>query len=256
MRRRNFVIGMGALAAGSGTVSLTAASFADEAATGADFRVVSDRELRVSPGTTARDDATGSISHEDSIDFDTVDTDTLPTLAVGTQASDPTGNEYENDALHYELALPNDADADHMFGDTDTDEGVYRVENNGLDDEDVRIDYRFGADVETEEDAQFAAEIFQLQNEDGFAFSADHEDAAAFTQTAGGTWEAEGQDTIGISPGEQEEFILETAVTDHDRINEMAGLDDEGTFGIFDDDGEDNQDSADLLAEIEFGIPE
>lgn len=258
MKRRNFVLGLGSLGVVSGGATLSAASLADSATTGADFRVVAERELTVSPGESVRnydtdDDITQVTDLATDQTWSDLEGEDLPTLWVeGTYASgeDDTDALPTNDELQYALGLPNDdGDADKSWGPT------YKVDNRGLDDEEVAIRYDFGADIDqtnydgitgidnTNDAIALVARTFELVSEGGTTVYSPNETdyTTDINDVVGGSFT--------ISAGEEEDIRLRTNVESGDTgaLSDLAGVGDDGVFGG-------TAGTADLLDQIVFGV--
>jgi len=232
MNRRNFVVGLGTVATISGVASVTAASFANDISSTADFRVVVDEELTFERGEDFETDAEefdadleGAIEGDDSDFEDAVDDDNPIAVFV---------NDGENENVETALAVLNDPDVGEV-----TLEGIYQITNDGSVDQDINILFDFGEDVtDGDVDEQTVLDLFAFEHQDT------EEQISPDSADEDGEQEQPTEE-LTVEPGETE-FIdlvidLDEAAED---IGDAAGVD------PFD---ADEEETLDLVDAIEVG---
>lgn len=248
VKRRTTILGLGALAMGSGA-AFTSAAFENTAAADADFRVVVEDDLVVEPGPAFRDSednfnpSSGNAedwARENGDSFfsgdslESIDRDDGPKVAAMNNAT--------NSDLEIEVAtfLDENAGLDQTF------EDFLQVRNSGTTQRNVAIGFsEFGSDVSSEDiNADDVREIYQFENTDGIRISEESfEDIPNwFTLEAGETR----QINLSVDTTEFYEEIVDLAtgtnpfeggerVTTVDLVNEIE-------FGTEEDDPQDPDD--------------
>lgn len=149
MKRRNFVLGLGALAIGSGAITTSAADLTDSTSSATDFRVATARELTVKRH--------GSYDHltpgDNAVSGDGIETSNLnPGDLPAAYVTDE-----KNDNLAMNVVIRADADEDIL-------NNFIQISNHGDSDEAVSMEYSaYGSAVDSGPFTYEAArEIFQF----------------------------------------------------------------------------------------------
>lgn len=272
-KRRNVVLGMGALAMGSGAM-FTAAALDGSVTPDADFRVIVDQRLIARAGPAFRTDGPGSSYainstwdtwREENYTADADNTtdffqDSSNPLDAITVADLPTAsvNDEDNNELRIQAAL--DVRESARSGNIDF-AGLLEVENQSDDPQDVGITFaELGDDASafTTQSSMSGDEAiadmfeFYMANETGYQAPG----SATWTQISPGTADVGGGSAVGADPANtvtvgQGEFRMIRFLADPDShrsdLVEVATADNDGfTVQGFDD--------VDLLNAIEIGV--
>lgn len=215
MKRRNFVLGIGAIATISGGAALTAAALADSVTPSADFRVTVERELTVLRGDHTQGE--GNFAAE-SLDFTS---DEAPAAWV---------NDEEDDDLVIEVVVENEE------GETDFDE-LIKVRNDGQVSESVGIEWgAFGDDVGTE-----ANDVSEETVVDIYTFEVDGAEVSPASE------DGDPENFFTVEPGEEVNIDLTVDLTGAtDEIGQAASPSGNPWEGAEDD--------VDLLDTINVGV--
>ena len=246
VKRRTTILGLGALAMGSGA-AFTSAAFENTAAADADFRVVVEDDLVVEPGAAFRqgDDPNdnfdpNSIDAEDwarengENSFFSSSDDSLESIGRDDGPKVAAMNNATNSDLEIEVAtfLDENAGRDQTF------EDFLQVRNSGTTRRNVAIGFsEFGSDGDSEEiSADDVREIYQFENTGGTQISEE-----SFGDTP--NW-------FTLEAGETRQINLSVDTTEfYEEIVDLAT----GTNPF--EDGE-RVTTVDLVNEIEFGTQE
>ena len=236
VKRRTTILGLGALATGSGA-AFTSAAFASSTEPSADFRVVVDQQLVVAANDDAADNVTTESDDSDASnpsDYLFGGEDVLNEVTFGevTSGGEAAVNGEENDGL--EVALAVTADESGSF------DPILQVQNDGETAADVGITIaEYGSDVDVDDDGSEPIDTSDVDS--AFTFQIDGETVAsdAFETVDAGVTE-----DISIDLNLDE-------ITESDLRN-AADPGDPGSGDVFGDGAA--VDTVDLVDAIEVGI--
>lgn len=215
-KRRTVVLGMGAMAMGSGA-ALSQAALGDSVAPGADFRIIAAGDLRVRRGAAFEEPEEAYVV-ESSIGFETLDASNLPMAFA---------NEEENGALSIELARRNSSDS-FTFTDLVEIENVgSTTESVGINFDDGTTDGYFPDGTESWFTADYTEDSEQITKRDIqeiFRFVVRQEELDALDQTA-----HSGDEQISPDPAsggdEDPDFFVELGPAESIQIDLVTTLD-------------------------------
>jgi hypothetical protein len=240
VKRRSLVIGLGALATGSGAV-FSSAAFANSAQAGANFQVVVEDELIVEAGEAFRDgegfapdgdkyrDLGDNIIFSGNNGLGDVSFEDLPVAG----ATDGT-----NDDL--DLAVATKIDTDVLFS------GFLQIRNEGTEDKDVGVDFSdYGSAAEG--GGQIAKDLVSTV----YQFEADGDIVSPNPNTPGGATAGEPETYVTVEAGESLQIDLNVDTTNKKVSNRLTDYVDLDEVDPFADGGE--RATIDLVDEIAIG---
>ena len=264
VKRRSMVVGLGALATGSGAV-FSSAAFANSVTPSSDMRVVVDEDLTVEPGVIFRDGSSASASFDPSSSntpgstsvynsnayslFGDNDSDGLADISVDNLPA-ASANNADDGSLSLEIAVA--LDVDDTIGNGQN--GLIQVNNDTVDSHDIAIRFSsFGSDVpdsgspgSSDVTQGQVVETYQFYDSDGNRIS------PGIGQANGNGILPDPQkvpNTVTVDAGSTEQIYL-----DYDTATHAKDIQDAADLG--DNPFNESQDTVNLVDEIEVGIEE
>ena len=228
-KRRSMILGLGALAMGSGA-AFTSAALQNAMAADADFRVVVEDDLVVEPGSAFRD-GSNSLDDYDPGSGYTVDTNSLlDNDSLGAVAPEDLPAAAVSDDVNEDLDIEVATGLDDGTGRLDELSNMLQVRNEGNTTREVAFGFsEFGDNVaDGTVSSSDVIEVYEFEDEGGNKISTDSQSWDA----GDGEVEADNQTPAGhveIGPGEVEQITLQVDTTVEevvdDILEEAEGLD-------------------------------
>jgi hypothetical protein len=261
VKRRSMVVGLGALATGSGAV-FSSAAFSNSVTPSSDMRVVVDEDLTVEPGILFRDgpdpdDDFAPLSSNTPYDSTVRNGNDSPLFGGNDGLNDinvedlpaASANNEEDGALNLEVAVALDVDGGQIGNGPN---GLIQINNDSVDDRDVAIRFsEFGSDV-ADSGSAGSDEVTEEQVVETYEF---YDSSDTQISTDGGTANSNGilddtqnvPNTVTVGAGETEQIHLAYHTDTHAQAIQDATDFDADPFS-------ESQDTVNLVNEIEIGV--